>query len=528
MKIYNKVVIDIESGETLFEDSFEYSGPVALCGGGSAGGGGGTHAAPDADYKAAWREAFDDTGTDSLTESLVSVVETATTSGGNPYSGEVAYDPSTELSTMQTRYDTFDTDVEALAHDTDWEGNIDTAVGKLSVAGLASAEDISSIVTSAISKAIGDAAIVMNNAVSSSISKASSVSSIALPEIDGLVNSIIDDANTDALSYISTGFTDAKSDVESDTNDIVNSIVTQAQTKATALINMAVSSAVQASSSEVIQGLRDAFETRKTKSHLRSLGRFSATMADANAVVGNSAFVIGLALLESDFQDELDSFDSENSFKVFSQVLGHFADSFKTMFSAHLETYIRSILHHVSSVVQLNEIRSRISGDISKDQIALVDSLAGKQSGHTYGEFDSYLKAQVGMDVQFNELKNRFILQESQILAGMLQSQMDFNFKAVSSQAEISRMGIVSFSEQYVQDLQIDIGDARWDLEAFQYMANLLGSFHGGTVTNPSSVTKTQSVLGGAFAGASIGGSVGGPVGMGIGAAVGAAAGYFM
>ena len=32
MKIYNKVVIDIGSGETLFEDSYEYDGEIAKCG----------------------------------------------------------------------------------------------------------------------------------------------------------------------------------------------------------------------------------------------------------------------------------------------------------------------------------------------------------------------------------------------------------------------------------------------------------------------------------------------------------------
>lgn len=39
-KIYNKIVIDVESGKTIYEDSFEHSGDIALCKGGSGGGGG--------------------------------------------------------------------------------------------------------------------------------------------------------------------------------------------------------------------------------------------------------------------------------------------------------------------------------------------------------------------------------------------------------------------------------------------------------------------------------------------------------
>jgi hypothetical protein len=33
MKIYKKIRIDIETGAVTHEDSFEYEGPLALCGG---------------------------------------------------------------------------------------------------------------------------------------------------------------------------------------------------------------------------------------------------------------------------------------------------------------------------------------------------------------------------------------------------------------------------------------------------------------------------------------------------------------
>jgi hypothetical protein len=38
MKIYKKIRIDIETGAVTHEDSFEYEGPLALCGGGKGGG----------------------------------------------------------------------------------------------------------------------------------------------------------------------------------------------------------------------------------------------------------------------------------------------------------------------------------------------------------------------------------------------------------------------------------------------------------------------------------------------------------
>ncbi|MCC8066924.1 MAG: hypothetical protein LIO94_07465 [Clostridiales bacterium] len=42
MKIYNKIVLDMNTLETLEEDSFEYTGPMTWCGGGGVGGKGGS------------------------------------------------------------------------------------------------------------------------------------------------------------------------------------------------------------------------------------------------------------------------------------------------------------------------------------------------------------------------------------------------------------------------------------------------------------------------------------------------------
>jgi len=44
MKIYNEIIIDMNTGETIYEDSFEYSGDVALCCDPGMGGGGGNDA----------------------------------------------------------------------------------------------------------------------------------------------------------------------------------------------------------------------------------------------------------------------------------------------------------------------------------------------------------------------------------------------------------------------------------------------------------------------------------------------------
>ena len=58
MKIYNKIIIDIETGETLYEDSFEYDGPIAECSGGGGGGGDQTNTIRYAPYIESKHQSF--------------------------------------------------------------------------------------------------------------------------------------------------------------------------------------------------------------------------------------------------------------------------------------------------------------------------------------------------------------------------------------------------------------------------------------------------------------------------------------
>ena len=90
---------------------------------------------------------------------------------------------------------------------------------------------------------------------------------------------------------------------------------------------------------------------------------------------------------------------------------------------------------------------------------------------------------------------------------------------------ETNRIKIVAKKEQNDMDIDINDSDAKWDLEVFQYGANLLASIGGGTaLAQKSGASKTQSVLGGAMSGAAAGAMVGSAV-PGIGTAVGAVVG---
>lgn len=92
---------------------------------------------------------------------------------------------------------------------------------------------------------------------------------------------------------------------------------------------------------------------------------------------------------------------------------------------------------------------------------------------------------------------------------------------------EGKRIKIVAKKEETDVNRDIDKADAVWDLEVFQFGANLLAAIGGGVATTTShKPSTTQSVIGGAISGAVAGTMIGGPGwGTAIGAVLGAGAG---
>jgi len=107
---------------------------------------------------------------------------------------------------------------------------------------------------------------------------------------------------------------------------------------------------------------------------------------------------------------------------------------------------------------------------------------------------------------------------------------MKFEYQKAVSQmlAESYRIKIVAKKEQIERDDEIDKFDALWDLETFQYGANLLASIGSGTVIpgkqGPSGI---GSAIGGALSGAAAGAYITETaMGAGIGGILGLASGF--
>jgi len=166
MKIYKKVVMDIVSGKTLYEDSYEYRGRVDLC---FAGG------ATSTDYpdwvEDGWKELWGFAGNDAqdIDQTVIDTVNEAfTDAGGNPYQGESAYIPDGFLSIMENVYNNYKLFVDALDQETDWDAMITKAVAEIDTN--LSWTDINSAIATIVTDALSTGASVASGAATAAAS----------------------------------------------------------------------------------------------------------------------------------------------------------------------------------------------------------------------------------------------------------------------------------------------------------------------------------------------------------------------
>jgi hypothetical protein len=119
MKVYEKIVIDMITGEVLEEVSYDYQGPIAECKGGGGGSSSGTVDFP-AYMKTLHGEWLNRNGAsvvavgDSINE-LISAGLVA-----SPYDGETAYNPDSNIAEFIAELATFKTIVDNIDPETDW------------------------------------------------------------------------------------------------------------------------------------------------------------------------------------------------------------------------------------------------------------------------------------------------------------------------------------------------------------------------------------------------------------------------
>lgn len=85
-----------------------------------------------------------------LASTLYDVMDNALDTGGNPFTGSSLTDPSSDFSAVQTRFDKFETEVEALDPVADWQNHLTEVVEQIDECGVLHDIDIQNIIHQAI------------------------------------------------------------------------------------------------------------------------------------------------------------------------------------------------------------------------------------------------------------------------------------------------------------------------------------------------------------------------------------------
>lgn len=218
--------------------------------------------------------------------------------------------------------------------------------------------------------------------------------------------------------------------------------------------------------------------------------RFLAGMRDINAIQ-MSSFIVGKAVLEGVYQAktvELRENLSNEAWKMrteMAQVAGNI----------HLEAS-KTDAARIQNLLQV---------------VAALVSTGGSVAGNV-----DTLKA--NLETTLKTLHVELIkIRESSL------SHLDGLVDAHAAKSiELSRMQVVAMFEQSNVNIDYDEKQYRWELENWQYVANMLAAIGSGTASAGGRQTsKFSSALGGALSGAAAGATVGGAPGAAVGGLIG-------
>lgn len=193
-------------------------------------------------------------------------------------------------------------------------------------------------------------------------------------------------------------------------------------------------------------------------------------------------------------------------------------------------TYLQTAIENVSAAV----IAGLNFGVINEFEGGMRDINAVQSAAFTLGK--AMLLARVGLETSryASEMTLRTVQDRNRGVVAtpvdMIRVVMDAGnlWKTMSETAiNKTRMNIIAKQEQFDKQLQLDLDEAKWPLEEFQYAGNLLASI-GGAASGAIDKAKPNpyaSALGGAVSGAAMGAAFG-PWGAAVGAVVGGVGGY--
>lgn len=267
---------------------------------------------------------------------------------------------------------------------------------------------------------------------------------------EGLVDAVLDKIDSSGM-------------LESvDTSEIATALRTQNEEQLTSAIEFAIESLDDG----ILDDLVRSFDRRSAHTKARSIREFSSQMADINAVQ-SSAFLFGLALIESEHIQSVNEFNKEVT-----------KDSFDRLVSENLALFKQRMTQEIEVKVREEALRAQIAG------------------------------------------------QHIQITYQQLMQNTELKRQVANLNTEMKRIKFVMNQEYVANSADMDAKSAMWDFKVYEYGVAYLGGLGGGAVL-PDKPSKASSSIGGALSGAASGAMMGSVV-PGIGPAVGAGVGALM
>jgi len=487
MKIITRCVIDMKTLQIVEEQSYEYSGPIVECKGG---GGGSSGAVEYPDYieeiQCGWLNGVVVHAGTSLTVSndITSIMDAAL--GNSPWTGLTAYNPDADIITYEAAIAAFAALLVGIVDTTNWAAlyaqavtsvgaYVDLAVADEVVADLGAIGDLT-VIDGVVGDmvAVPDTAVANAPAVADVAGVAGITEALIVADVNNFADQLDDEIDTKVLPAFRRGMQD------------INAVVS--------------------ASFPIGESIIYAFRDREVAKHASTL-RLNA--ADKNADIELS---VGTTNVNKNIQ----------------------------VASINLNKDVQVALANLSKDVQVS------SGNLNKDvEVVRVNISKDSQVGATnltkdvdIGKSNLAKSTQVGLanlnkDVEIGNINARSTTEykriytdgAGQILHLMLQ-RVAWQESLMRTIIEGKRIKIVAKAEEVNRNAALDEEDALWDLEVFQYGANLMAGAAGGTATTKTRATNATgaSMLGGALSGAAAGAMIGSAV-PGIGTVAGAIGG---
>jgi hypothetical protein len=201
---------------------------------------------------------------------------------------------------------------------------------------------------------------------------------------------------------------------------------------------------------------------------------------------------------------------------VFGQTLQSRVESLRTIGALEEGSISRSVENRTKLYMEAFEKRIE----------ATIQALASRLD-FSKGAFQSYFDGAVRADLDERAQSVAYISNATAQSISKSMGDIEMNRAVTSLMLEAARMRSVAKSEEYKENLELDVNSEHWDLELFQIAGNVMSSASGAAYMRTGKPTHIQSALGGALSAASIAASIPGvgPVAMGGAALVGGIAG---